>query len=78
MAKLNKKRITEYPNLLGYLRELHQIQAFNESIDIEQVKESSFNSPLLKSFNPNGIIPKGPILDLMAPHGREKIPGNPF
>lgn len=78
IAKLNYKRITDYPNLLGYLRELYQIPAFGSTIDIDLVKEYAFHAYPSKPFNPNGIIPKGPVLDLNAAHGRETLAGKPF
>ena len=78
IAKLNYKRITDYPNLLGYLRELYQIPAFGSTIDIDLLKEYAFHAYPSKPFNPNGIIPKGPVLDLNAAHGRETLAGKPF
>ncbi|KAI6648953.1 Glutathionyl-hydroquinone reductase [Oopsacas minuta] len=78
LAKINLRRITDYPNLLGYLRELYQIPAFKETLDIELLKETSFTGFQVRDINPSGIIPKGPVLDLTAPHGREKLPGKPY
>ena len=78
LAKINLKRITEYPNLLGYVRELHQLPPFKETLDIDLLKEYSFTSFDTQKVNPSRIIPIGPVLDLTAPHGREKLPGKPY
>ena len=78
LAKINLRRITEYPNILGYVRELSQLPSFKDTLDIDLLKEFSFASYAGQKLNPGGIIPKGPVLDLTAPHGREKLPGKPY
>lgn len=66
--KCNLRRIADYPNLSGYLRDLVQIPAFGSTVDIAQYKRGYYgNSP---SLNPSGIIPLGPELHYDAPHDR--------
>ncbi|WP_411025171.1 glutathione S-transferase C-terminal domain-containing protein, partial [Salmonella sp. s54836] len=72
LFKCNAKRITDYPNLFGYLRELYQLPEFKSTADINLIKQGYYND---KSLNPLGIVPTGPTLDLMAPHGRDGLPG---
>ncbi len=66
--KCNLRRLVDYPNLSGYLRDLYQIPAFGESVNIDVYKQGYYGrSPRL---NPSGIIPVGPKLDFNAPHDR--------
>ena len=66
--KCNVKRIVDYPNLWAYTRELYQQPGIAETVDIEIFKRGYYSpSP---QRNPLGIVPKGPIIDFSAPHGR--------
>ncbi len=69
--KCNLRRIADYPNLSGYLRELYQMPGIAETIDLEEAREHYYRSH--RSINPRGIVPIGPELDLTAPHGREGL-----
>lgn len=69
--KCNLKRIVDYPNLSGYLRELYQIPGVSDTVNFDHIKRHYYGSH--KTINPTGIVPKGPLMDLNAPHGREKI-----
>lgn len=69
--KTNKKRLIEYPNLWGHTRELYQIPGVAETVNMDHIKYHYFASH--QSINPTGIVPKGPDIDFMAPHGREGI-----
>ncbi len=66
--KCNKKRIADYPNLFGYLRELYQWPGVADTVDIPAIKAHYYGSH--KTINPTGIIPAGPDQHLTAPHGR--------
>ena len=66
--KCNLRRITDYPNLSNYLRDLFQMPPFGSTVNIEAYKRGYYgNSP---SLNPSGIIPLGPELHFDAPHDR--------
>ena len=69
--KTNKKRLMDYSNLWDYTRELYQVPGIAGTVNMEHIKYHYFGSH--KSINPTGIVPKGPDIDFMLPHGRETI-----
>jgi putative glutathione S-transferase len=69
--KTNKKRLIDYPNLWAYTRELYQVPEVAETVNMGHIKYHYFASH--RSINPSGIVPKGPEIDFMLPHGRENI-----
>ena len=68
--KTNKKRLMDYPNLWAYTRELYQVPGVVETVNMDHIKYHYFASH--RSVNPTGIVPKGPDIDFMHAHGREK------
>lgn len=66
--KCNLKRIAEYVNLEGYLRDLYQLPGVAGTVDFGHIKRHYYQSH--GTINPTGIVPLGPALDLDAPHGR--------
>lgn len=71
--KCNRQRIAEYPNLQGYLKELYQYPGVAETVDFYHIKRHYYFSH--DNINPTGIVPKGPDLDLVSPHGRNALSG---
>ena len=69
--KANKKRLIDYPNLWAYTRELYQIPGIADTVNMDHIKYHYFASH--RSINPTGIVPNGPELDFMQPHGRESL-----
>ena len=69
--KTNKKRLMDYPNLWAYTRELYQVPGVAETVNMDHIKHHYFASH--RSINPTGIVPKGPEIDFMQPHGRESM-----
>ena len=69
--KCNVRRIVDYPNLWGYLRELYQYPGVAETVRLDQIKTHYYSSH--ESVNPTRIVPVGPAIDFTTPHGREKI-----
>jgi putative glutathione S-transferase len=67
--KCNLRRIADYPNLSGYVRDLYQQPGIAETVDIPQIKAHYYGTH--PSLNPTGIVPEGPALDFTAPHGRD-------
>ena len=67
--KTNKKRLIDYPNLWAYTRELYQVPGVAETVNMNHIKVHYFGSH--RSINPTGIVPKGPEIDFMQPHGRD-------
>lgn len=69
--KCNIRRIADYPNLDGYLRDLYQVPGIAETVHFDHIKGHYYRSH--KTINPTGIVPVGPALDLDRPHGREGL-----
>lgn len=68
--KCNLRRLEDYPQLAGYLRELYQWPGVKETVNIGHIKTGYYS---ILWLNPTGIIPKGPLVDFERPHGREQI-----
>lgn len=66
--KCNLRKIRDYPNLSGYLRELYQYPGIAATFNLELTKQHYYQSH--KNINPTGIVPLGPELNLDAPHNR--------
>jgi putative glutathione S-transferase len=69
--KTNKKRLVDYPNLWAYTRELYQVPGVAQTVNMDHIKYHYFGSH--RNINPTGIVPKGPDIDFMQPHGRENL-----
>jgi putative glutathione S-transferase len=69
--KCNQRRIADYPNLSGYLRDLYQHPGIRETVDFDQIKRHYYITH--PKINPTGIVPMGPLLDLDEPPGREHL-----
>jgi glutathionyl-hydroquinone reductase len=69
--KCNLRRIADYPNLSAYLRDLYQHKGVRETVNFTHIKHHYYRSHA--TINPTGIVPLGPLLDLDAPHGRDKL-----
>jgi len=66
--KCNRSRITDFPNLWGYLRELYQWPGVRETVNFDHITRHYYYSH--DSVNPHRIIPINPDPDFDAPHGR--------
>ena len=69
--KCNIRRIVDYPNLWGYLRDLYQVPGIAETVSIEHIKAHYYTSHA--NINPTRIIPVGPLLDFSAAHDRAHL-----
>lgn len=69
--KCNRQRIADYPALSGYLRELYQVPGIADTVNMMHIKQHYYRSH--ESVNPTRIVPKGPEIDLMKPHGRDAL-----
>lgn len=66
----NWRMLKDYPNLLGYTRELYQIPEIRKTVNISHIKYHYFTSH--PSINPLCIVPKGPDMSYLdEPHGRD-------
>ena len=69
--KCNIRRITDYPNLQGYLMDLYQQPGIAETVNFDHIKRHYYMTQT--AINPTRIVPIGPEFDLTKPHGRGKI-----
>ena len=69
--RCNLRRIQDYPNLWGYVRELYQMPGIAGTCDPDTYKSGYYS--ISEERNPLGIIPKGPEIDFTTPHGRERL-----
>ncbi|WP_289049511.1 glutathione S-transferase family protein [uncultured Psychrobacter sp.] len=69
--KCNIRRIVDYPNLWGYLRDLYQVPGIAETVNIEHISAHYYTSHA--NINPTRIIPVGPVLDFNEPHDRTRF-----
>lgn len=69
--KCNLRRILDYSNLDGYLRDLYQQPGIAETVNFDHIKRHYYVTH--HEINPTGIVPIGPVLNLNQPHGREKL-----
>jgi putative glutathione S-transferase len=69
--KCDQRRISGYPNLYGFLRDIYQMQGIAETVDFGHIRNHYYRSH--KTINPTGIISVGPQQDLHEPHGRDLL-----
>jgi putative glutathione S-transferase len=69
--KCNLRRIVDYPNLWGYLRDLYQIDGVAETVNLDHIKRHYYATHA--EINPTLIVPIGPALDFSTPHDRASI-----
>jgi len=63
--KCNVRKISEYPNLFGYLRDLYQQPGIRATVNFDHIKRHYYVTH--DDINPTRIVPIGPEQDLMAP-----------
>jgi putative glutathione S-transferase len=59
--KCNLRRVTDYPNLWAYARDLYSLPAFRETTNFDHIKRHYYGTH--RHLNPSRIIPDGPLLD---------------
>lgn len=69
--KCNIRRISDYPNLGPYLRDVYQAGDIAETVNIDHIKQHYYRSH--ESVNPKRIVPKGPELNFDEPHDRDRL-----
>lgn len=69
--KCNLRRIADYPNLSGYVRDLYQQPGVAETVNLEHIKNHYYGSH--ETVNPTRVVPIGPDIDYAAPHARDKL-----
>jgi putative glutathione S-transferase len=69
--KCNLRRIVDYPNLYGYLRDLYQIPGVSQTVDFDHIKRHYYYTH--EDINPTRIVPIGPLQYLEMPALREHL-----
>jgi glutathionyl-hydroquinone reductase len=69
--KANLRRLTDYPNLWGYARDLYALPAFSGTTNFDHIKRHYFTTH--PHINPTRIVPDGPLLDWDAPPDRSSF-----
>ena len=69
--KCNLKRIIDYPNLFGYLKDLYQQDGIAETVDFDHIKRHYYVTH--DDINPTRIVPLGPDQDFSSPHDRQGV-----
>lgn len=62
--RCNRNRLTDFPNLWPYTRDLYQQPRVADTVDVQAIKGIYYGS------RPPGILPKGPLIDFSLPHQR--------
>jgi len=70
LFRCNKKRIADYPNLSGYMRDLYAVPGIAETV---KPRYYVINYWSIARLNPAGVIPKGTPVDLNAPQDRARL-----
>jgi len=68
--KTNRRRISDYPELSGYVRDLYQQPGIAQTVNMEHIKQHYYYSH--HTINPSRIVPEGPELDFSASHQRHQ------
>lgn len=68
--KCNIRRIVDYPNLFGYLKDLYQTDGIADTVNFDHIKRHYYVTH--DDINPTRIVPLGPDQDLTAPHNRNR------
>jgi len=69
--KCNLRRIADYQNLSGYLRDLYQVRGVAATVNFDHIKRHYYATH--DEINPTRIVPIGPLQNLAAPHHRESL-----
>jgi glutathionyl-hydroquinone reductase len=73
--KCNIRRIADYPNLYGYLRDLYQIDGISDTVNFDHIKRHYYFTH--DDINPTRIVPVGPAQNLRSAHHRERLTSRP-
>jgi len=68
--KCNIRRIADYPNLFGYLKDLYQTDGIADTVNFDHIKRHYYVTH--DDINPTRIVPLGPDQDLTTPHNRNR------
>jgi putative glutathione S-transferase len=69
--KTNLRRISDYPELYAYTRDLYQQPGIRQTVNFEHIKQHYYYSH--DTINPTRIVPNGPELNFEEPHKRDEL-----
>ena len=69
--KCNKKRLRDYENLWGFVRDIYQMPKVRVTCNLDHIKVHYYWSQT--TVNPHRIVPIGPAIDYEAPHNRARL-----
>ncbi len=69
--KCNLRRLIDYPNLFAYTCDLYQQPGVAETVNLQHIKGHYYQSHAM--INPTGVVPVGPQINYLTPHGRERL-----
>jgi len=69
--RCNVRRLSDYPHLWSYTRDLFARPAFGETTNFDHIRRHYYMTH--DRLNPSRIVPVGPELDWAEPHGRERL-----
>ena len=69
--KCNLRRIVDYKNLFGYMKDLYQYDGVAETVNFDHIKKHYYITH--DDINPTQIVPLGPVQDLNSPHDRRSL-----
>jgi putative glutathione S-transferase len=73
LFKCNLHRLIDYRHLWDYARDLYQRPGFGETTDFGQIKRHYYQTQ--SWVNPARIVPKGPFVNWLEPHNRDRLSG---
>jgi glutathionyl-hydroquinone reductase len=66
--KCNLRRLSDYPNLWGFTRDIYSVPGVADTVDVTHIKHHYYHSHT--HINPYGIVPVGQQVDFLAPNDR--------
>lgn len=63
--KCNLRRLRDYPNLWGWVRDVYQQPGVAGTVNLDHIKQHYYGSH--RMLNPSGIVPVGPEIDYAEP-----------
>ncbi|HMT05637.1 MAG: glutathione S-transferase family protein [Solirubrobacterales bacterium] len=69
--KCNQRRIADYDNLAGYLRDLYQQPGIADTVNIDHIKRHYYVTH--PKINPTRVVPMGPVLDFESDPERSHL-----
>ncbi|HEX3731303.1 MAG TPA: glutathione S-transferase C-terminal domain-containing protein, partial [Mycobacteriales bacterium] len=70
--KCNRQKLSEFPTLWSYARQLYQTPGFGDTVDFDHIKRHYYMTH--PAINPTRIVPDGPDpAGWLTPHGRDGV-----